>query len=131
MTKGRQDGPRATRRGFLGATAGLAAAASASLARRAHALEATPATAIEPFYGAHQSGIVTPAQAHTYFAAFDLTTTKREDLVKLLRKWTEAAALLTRRDRRRELRSARPGAERDRLAARQQAALASIEAAAA
>jgi deferrochelatase/peroxidase EfeB len=90
-----QHGPRATRRGFLGATAGFAAAASATLARPARAFEAAPAAAIEPFYGAHQGGIVTPAQAHTYFAAFDLTTTKREDVVKLLRKWTDAAALLT------------------------------------
>ena len=28
--------------------------------------------AIEPFWGEHQGGIVTPAQSHTYFAAFDL-----------------------------------------------------------
>jgi deferrochelatase/peroxidase EfeB len=98
MTNGHRDGPRATRRGFLGATAGFAAAASANLARPARALEATPAAAVEPFYGAHQSGIVTPAQAHTYFAAFDLTTTKREDVVKVLRKWTDAAALLTTGD---------------------------------
>ena len=34
----------------------------------------------------------TPAQNHTYFAAFDLVTDKREDIVKLLQKWTEASA---------------------------------------
>ena len=31
-----------------------------------------PAAQIEPFWGEHQGGIVTPAQGHTYFAAFDL-----------------------------------------------------------
>jgi deferrochelatase/peroxidase EfeB len=50
---------------------------------------------IEPFWGEHQGGIVTHAQSHTYFAAFDLTTTKRDDVVSLLRAWTSAAARLT------------------------------------
>jgi deferrochelatase/peroxidase EfeB len=87
-------GPRATRRGFLGATAGLAAVAGANLARPAKA-EGAAQPALEPFYGPHQAGIVTPQQTNVYFAAFDLTTTKREDVVKLLRQWTDAAALLT------------------------------------
>jgi deferrochelatase/peroxidase EfeB len=84
-------GFHATRRGFLGATAGLAAVAGANLSRPAQAETA----ALEPFYGPHQAGIVTPQQTNVYFAAFDLTTTKREDVVKLLRQWTDAAALLT------------------------------------
>src|SRR6185295_3427691 len=46
----------------------------------------------EPFWGEHQSGIVTPPQHHLYFAAFDVVTTKREDLVKLMKAWTAAAA---------------------------------------
>ncbi len=46
----------------------------------------------EPFWGAHQGGITTAIQRHTYFIAFDLTTTERTDVVKLLRAWTEAAA---------------------------------------
>ena len=50
-----------------------------------------PNAAVETFRGAHQAGIVTPAQSHTYFAAFDLTTTKRDDVVDLLRLWTSAA----------------------------------------
>ena len=48
-----------------------------------------------PFWGAHQGGIVTPAQAHTYFAAFDLTTDKRDAVETLLRAWTAAAAWLS------------------------------------
>ena len=34
-----------------------------------------------PFTGAHQAGIVTPAQDRLYTAAFDLTTTSRDELV--------------------------------------------------
>ncbi len=35
---------------------------------------------------------MTPPQHHIYFATFDLTTTKRDEVVKLLQAWTEAAA---------------------------------------
>ncbi|MCB1254295.1 MAG: Dyp-type peroxidase, partial [Austwickia sp.] len=42
-----------------------------------------------------QAGIVTPAQDRLHFAAFDLTTTSREDVVALLRAWTAAAAEMT------------------------------------
>lgn len=48
-----------------------------------------------PFYGTHQAGIVTPAQDRLHFAAFDVTTTSREDLVALLTAWTAAAAEMT------------------------------------
>jgi deferrochelatase/peroxidase EfeB len=92
--------PRSTRRGFLAATAGLAAAGSGLTARAAPASGAEQtgqgeaATRAEPFWGAHQSGIVTPAQAHVYLAAFDLITAKRADVETVLRQWTEASALL-------------------------------------
>lgn len=46
----------------------------------------------EPFRGEHQGGIVTKPQHFTYFAAFDLVTTKRDDVIKLLKAWTAAAA---------------------------------------
>ena len=48
-----------------------------------------------PFTGVHQAGIVTPAQDRLYLAAFDLTTTSRDELVALLRRWTTIAARLT------------------------------------
>jgi len=51
---------------------------------------------IEPFLGAHQNGIAMPTQTNTSFAAFDLTTTKREDVVKMLRAWTDAAQRMTK-----------------------------------
>ena len=68
-------------------------AALAGLSRMARAAQA--AADIEPFWGAHQAGILTPAQRHSYFAAFDLTTDKRDDVIALLRRWTDAAALMS------------------------------------
>jgi deferrochelatase/peroxidase EfeB len=97
--------PVSGRRGFLGGlAAGMAAsvsAASAGTTSNAKAGDAGGASAdpgasayagSEPFYGAHQGGIATPPQAHTYFATFDLTTDKRDDLRALLQRWSKAAA---------------------------------------
>jgi deferrochelatase/peroxidase EfeB len=92
-----------TRRGFLATAAGLVAAVSTGMGVGAatEALAETRApgkahteggTQAEPFWGKHQGGIVTPAQSHTYFAAFDLTTSKRDAVVRLLQAWTSAAA---------------------------------------
>ena len=50
----------------------------------------------EPFYGEYQGGIVTPPQHHIYFAVFDLTTNKREDVISLLKAWTTASERMTR-----------------------------------
>ncbi len=51
----------------------------------------SPAGAVD-FYGEHQAGIVTPAQDRLHFVAFDVTTSDRERLARLLRDWTVAAA---------------------------------------
>jgi deferrochelatase/peroxidase EfeB len=51
-----------------------------------------------PFYGEHQAGIITPAQDRLQFAAFDVTTHKRADLLNLLRSWTSAAARMCNGD---------------------------------
>ena len=48
-----------------------------------------------PFHGRHQAGIVTPAQDRLHFAAFDVTTRSRGAVVRLLRDWSRAAAMLT------------------------------------
>jgi deferrochelatase/peroxidase EfeB len=96
---------RASRRGFLTGAAGLAAAAGAGFCvggaggvvtegAATGGPQAAGKGATELFWGAHQGGILTPAQRHSYFAAFDLVTNKRDDLVKLLKAWTEAAARL-------------------------------------
>jgi deferrochelatase/peroxidase EfeB len=50
----------------------------------------------EPFYGARQSGILTPPQRHSYFAAFDLDSPKRDDLVAMLKNWTVTSAALAK-----------------------------------
>jgi deferrochelatase/peroxidase EfeB len=68
----------------LGSVAGLLLAAAAL------ALPAAPARTL-PFRGAHQAGILTPAQKNTYFAVFDLTTAQRGEVIHLLKAWTVAA----------------------------------------
>ncbi|CAM2156064.1 deferrochelatase/peroxidase EfeB [Pararobbsia alpina] len=103
-----------SRRGFLKA-GGLAAAAGAGLgaaglaqaaldkpaggaAASALSAKARMGAQVEPFYGEHQSGVVTPQQTYTYFAALDVTTNHRDELIELLKTWTEASARLTRGD---------------------------------
>ncbi len=87
------------------AAAGLAGAfvAGHALAGEAGetAVEAPTGDAIAdtyPFRGPHQAGIVTPAQDRLHFAAFDVTTDSRDELVALLQAWTEAAERLTQGD---------------------------------
>ncbi|MCA7955877.1 Dyp-type peroxidase, partial [Burkholderia seminalis] len=99
---------RPARRGFLKAGgAAVAAGLAAGTMPAARAADAAPAVApgahahdddIEPFYGKHQGGITTPQQRNAYFAALDLTTTQRADVIALLKIWTDAAARLTRGD---------------------------------
>ena len=100
-------GPRPTRRGLVRAAAGLAAVAGSGLglAGTAGALagSGTPAAAaadskslVEPFLGKHQGGIATPAQTHSYFAALDLVTTRRDDVIGLLQRWTDASLRMSR-----------------------------------
>jgi len=53
------------------------------------------ASASYPFYGPHQSGIVTAAQDRLHFASFDVGDIDRGELIELLRDWTLAAARMT------------------------------------
>jgi len=89
----RTGGP--SRRGLFAAAGGLLAAAGTGLAARPAGAEVARDSDREAFWGADQAGILTPQQSHTYFAAFDLTTAKRDDVAGLLRLWTDAAARLT------------------------------------
>jgi deferrochelatase/peroxidase EfeB len=57
--------------------------------------EASRAPTTYAFRGEHQAGIVTPAQDRLHFAAFDITTGSRAQLVSLLRAWTRAAERMT------------------------------------
>jgi deferrochelatase/peroxidase EfeB len=102
---GQKLGP--TRRGFLTSTAGLLAAAGSGFAagtatkaladaKDAGSPDATGTSQAEPFWGEHQGGVVTPIQSYTYFAAFDLVTSKREDVIRLFQAWTAAANKMTK-----------------------------------
>jgi deferrochelatase/peroxidase EfeB len=88
--------------GWAGAgTAGvLAAGATGGVIGRTTAVETASSTgpgpdAAVPFTGAHQAGIVTPAQDRLHFVAFDVTTDDREELVEVLKAWTAAARRMT------------------------------------
>jgi len=96
-----------SRRGLLAAASGFAAGALVKLPFDAPA-NAAPAGSnvasppvdktggkIEQFWGEHQGGIITRAQSHTYFAAFDLTCTKKDEVADVLRAWTLAAARMS------------------------------------
>ena len=86
-----------SRRGFLAAAGGAALGASAvALPACGEDAERVTSTAIVPFHGRHQAGIVTPAQERLHFAAFDIAPgAERKDLEELLRAWTDAAHRMT------------------------------------
>ncbi|MGI8523397.1 MAG: iron uptake transporter deferrochelatase/peroxidase subunit [Nocardioides sp.] len=88
-----------SRRGLVGGAVAGAGIAGGVVAGRLTADDATPAGASGstsyPFRGEHQAGIVTPAQDRLHFAAFDVTTTSRAQLVTLLKDWTAAAERMT------------------------------------
>lgn len=90
---------RWSRRRFLtvaGVGSGVAAVGGgAAVVLGSRGSDASPDRSVAEFHGAHQAGIVTPAQDRLHFAAFDVTTTARADLVDLLRAWTDAARRLT------------------------------------
>jgi len=89
------------RRKVLGlGAAGVAVAGTGALAGRvigggAEPAAAAGAAAALPFHGEHQAGIITPAQDRLHFVAFDVITTKRDELIALLQAWTAAAARMT------------------------------------
>ncbi|MFF2550092.1 Dyp-type peroxidase [Nocardia sp. NPDC058058] len=94
---------RVTRRRLLGggaAVAGVAGAAgigwgAASATHREH--DRDPGLETVPFYGPHQAGIATDAPGSAAFVGFDLNPgLGREDIIGLLKIWTDDAARLTR-----------------------------------
>jgi deferrochelatase/peroxidase EfeB len=86
--------------GLAGAgAAGVAAAGvGGAVIGRATADEPTAAagaSAAVPFTGVHQAGIATPQQDRLHFVSFDVTTSDRAALVRLLKDWTDAARRMT------------------------------------
>lgn len=84
-----------SRRRFLAAAGASAAGAAVLTLPACGADEAEGASNVVEFYGPHQAGIVTPAQDRLHFAAFDITTDSRDELIQMLRAWTDAAAAMT------------------------------------
>jgi deferrochelatase/peroxidase EfeB len=82
--------------GLVGA--GALAGGGVVAATRAHpASSGGSAAADHPFRGAHQSGIITPAQDRLLFASMTVVDgTTRSDLRDLMRTWTSAAEHMTR-----------------------------------
>jgi deferrochelatase/peroxidase EfeB len=97
VTDGRVSRRRLLGAGGAGLLAGAAAAGGIELATAEgndeHVADHTRLS--YPFHGEHQAGIVTPAQDRLHFAAFDVTAGSREELVALLKAWTDAAAEMT------------------------------------
>ena len=111
----REEAPRCPgRRGLLfglglgaaGSAIGLttARAAPASGPAQAPAAENDGTEEAQPFYGAHQAGILTPQPAAAIFAAFDVLASDREELTRLMKLLTARVTFLmkggevTRRD---------------------------------
>jgi deferrochelatase/peroxidase EfeB len=79
-----------------GAVAGAVALGGVEWARGDDGGTAVSDTALAyDFHGHHQAGIVTPSQDRLHFASFDVTTDSREELIALLRAWTDAAVAMT------------------------------------
>jgi len=91
--------PEMTRRGLLRragvAGAGIGLGAGGYALGHASAEGEPEGTGTVGFWGPHQAGIVTEAQDRLHFAAFDVTTTSRDELRDLLAAWTVAAARMT------------------------------------
>ncbi|MFW0796971.1 iron uptake transporter deferrochelatase/peroxidase subunit [Gordonia sp. CPCC 205515] len=86
-----------SRRALLGvAGGGLAVAAAGTAAATVLARPEETSARVVDFRGARQAGIVTATQDRLHFAAFDVITSDRSELVRLLQEWTTAAERMTR-----------------------------------
>ncbi|MFJ5552277.1 iron uptake transporter deferrochelatase/peroxidase subunit [Streptomyces sp. NPDC093225] len=83
--------------GGAGLALGAAAAggAAAALSGSDDPVPAALTGAAVPFHGPHQAGIASAVQDRLHFAAFDVKTTDRAELVEMLKEWTRAAERMT------------------------------------
>ncbi|MEU0538249.1 iron uptake transporter deferrochelatase/peroxidase subunit [Nocardia sp. NPDC005978] len=89
--------PGVSRRLLLGgAAAGAGVVAGAAISSAAHQAPADPNDRVVAFRGERQAGIVTAVQDRLHFAAFDVITDSRAELMDLLQRWTLAAERMTR-----------------------------------
>ncbi|MBO8193192.1 deferrochelatase/peroxidase EfeB [Streptomyces oryzae] len=100
-TRSRSAVARRSLLGWGGAGVALGAVAAGGTATALHSSNASAASdgaatgQAVPFHGAHQAGIATAVPDRLHFAAFDVTTKDRAELVQLLKDWTAAAARMT------------------------------------
>jgi deferrochelatase/peroxidase EfeB len=93
-----------SRRGFLGVglgALGAGAVAGSGITWAAEREEgevdsSAGAPTSYPFFGEHQPGITTDVQDRLHFAAFDVVTESRAELIALLQAWTAAADRMMR-----------------------------------
>ncbi|WP_078861889.1 iron uptake transporter deferrochelatase/peroxidase subunit [Streptomyces sp. NRRL F-5123] len=99
--------------GAAGLVAGGAAGAAGTAAARTEPVAlGTVGSAHIPFEGAHQAGIVQPAQSRGHLVAFDLLPDAgRRGAAELMRRWSAAVRTMTRQDR-----PAAPAAYDDQIA---------------
>lgn len=101
MTKEPNDRHGVSRRSMIGAAGAGALALGAVSGYGVRAATADQPGPSDPsafpveFTGKHQAGITTPAQDRLHIVVFDVTTDDREDLISLLKAWTDAARKLT------------------------------------
>lgn len=92
-------GPAITRRRLLSlagiGAAGIGVGATAGVVAARATQSGGGGAAVVPFHGAHQAGVATAVQGHLHFAAFDVVTDDRAELVGLLQDWTAAARAMT------------------------------------
>ncbi|MFI8822829.1 iron uptake transporter deferrochelatase/peroxidase subunit [Streptomyces sp. NPDC053431] len=83
--------------GGAGLALGAAAAGGAVALTRSGdtAVPVAESGAAVPFHGEHQAGIATAVQDRLHFAAFDVKTKDRAELIQLLKDWTRAAERMT------------------------------------
>jgi deferrochelatase/peroxidase EfeB len=80
--------------GVAGATGAVVGGSAFVRAQETPSAAASAAGAV-PFRGTQQAGIVTAAQDRLHFVAFDVITKDRDQLVDLLKQWTQAAERMT------------------------------------
>ncbi len=86
---------RFSRRAVLGGAGIGAVGLTAATAVGVRALRPDHSSSVVGFRGSRQAGITTAAQDRLHFASFDVITTDREELIRLLRDWTSAAERMT------------------------------------
>ncbi|MFE0207098.1 iron uptake transporter deferrochelatase/peroxidase subunit [Streptomyces sp. NPDC058985] len=81
--------------GGAGLALGAAAAGGAVAAAGSGGSDSVGDGGAVPFHGPHQAGIATAVQDRLHFAAFDVRTDDRAELIRMLKDWTRAAERMT------------------------------------